>query len=113
MTKDKGIGGAEELDPGVPDRLLRTDGVGGGGCRLFGIRQGQGDDEEDIVAGVHLHDLIGFDRPIHPLYFPTWVLYHQCCCIHCLAVSHLFLPLSLSRKTGKLRKMRRREIEGM
>ncbi|CAL8994326.1 unnamed protein product [Prunus brigantina] len=63
---------------------------------LMLIRNRQWNDQRNIVTRVQSHHLACTDGPIHPLYLPTWMLYHQSCSINSLTVSHLSVSLSLS-----------------
>ena len=99
LAKNKSVGRAEKLNSSQANRTSIVSGGGDGGVgalvivivvvlRRIRIAQGGGDKKSDIVTRVHPHNLTSTDWPVKLVHLPTWMLYHQCCCINGLAIPH-------------------------
>lgn len=87
MTKSKSVSWPKKFDPRYPKRgilVIYSSGSGRGGGGI----QGGGEEEGDVVAGIHLHDLICRDSRIQLVCSSIWMLYHNSCTINGLAVAH-------------------------
>lgn len=91
MAEKKSIGRPKKFNPRYPKRGITVIGGSGGVpvvCGGGGRIQGGGEEESNIMARIHLHDLSSTNCAIKLIHFTTWVLYHQSCTINGLAIAH-------------------------
>lgn len=86
LPQHQGVRRPEQLDARDPDAAAPRGGSGGT-APVGGGADGGGDEEGDIVTGVHLHDLAGADRPEQLVGLPARMLDHQRRRVYCLAMA--------------------------